>query len=420
LGSDVGTPDYIAPEVYNREYGKECDFWSTGIIAYEMLFGGPPFSDEKHDANVTWQRVTRWRTFFLIPDEPQISKEAKDMLRGLIADQDARLTAPELREHPFFGNLDFKKLREMTAPIMPQVESAEDTQNFDDFDEIRNLPSWDIGNRDKKMKERPFAAEDSIIYNDYMFNRDFVKKDEELDGKIKNLVSSKVNQRRSTSPELFVNNEKPRRDSDELDPSNIADDAASVGSRRGRRAMTEMPQISESGESERGRVDSMMSGFSELSGTARTERTSVAGTESAYSSPTHTAQGHLTPQGRTVVVQASHTGQRFAGPIKQQAHAVRQAAPKEARTPRSQQNLIPGAYPPQQHGPMMQQIPVHLAPPGTPQVVSAAYPGAGRVGHPNTQHPPGTSRVGFVPQGRGVPDPRLPSQPLGIQNRFFK
>ena len=79
------------------------------------------------------------------------------------------------------------------------------------------------------MKERPFAAEDSIIYNDYMFNRDFVKKDEELDGKIKNLVSSKVNQRRSTSPELFVNNEKPRRDSDELDPSNIADDAASVG-----------------------------------------------------------------------------------------------------------------------------------------------------------------------------------------------
>merc|ERR1719248_285588 len=137
--------------------------------------------------------------------------------------------------------------------------------------------------------------------------------------------------------------------------------------------MTEMPQISESGESERGRVDSMMSGFSELSGTARTERTSVAGTESAYSSPTHTAQGHLTPQGRTVVVQASHTGQRFAGPIKQQAHAVRQAAPKEARTPRSQQNLIPGA---------------------------------GRVGHPNTQHPPGTSRVGFVPQGRGVPDPR--------------
>ncbi|CAE8633913.1 unnamed protein product, partial [Polarella glacialis] len=134
LQSVVGTPDYMGPEVYRKDpYGKECDMWSLGIIMFEMLFGGPPFSDERHDPAVTSARVMRWRQHFHMPQDPNVSAEARDLIRGLICDPQDRLTADQIRAHPFFQGLEFKKLRSMHAPIKPVVNGPLDTSNFDDF-----------------------------------------------------------------------------------------------------------------------------------------------------------------------------------------------------------------------------------------------------------------------------------------------
>ena len=56
MRTTVGTPDYIAPEVLQKDgYGKEVDWWSLGVIMYECLVGYLPFYAE--DSLATCRKV---------------------------------------------------------------------------------------------------------------------------------------------------------------------------------------------------------------------------------------------------------------------------------------------------------------------------------------------------------------------------
>jgi len=171
LQSVVGTPDYMGPEVYRKDpYGKECDWWSVGIIMFEMLFGGPPFSDERHDPAVTSTRVLRWRQHFHMPPDPKVGREARDLLRGLICDPQDRLTADGIRAHPFFRGLDFSRLRELEPPIKPVVNGPLDTSNFDDFQGADNR--YGVTNTRHQVVKDPSI----FAFHDYSFRRDLESK----------------------------------------------------------------------------------------------------------------------------------------------------------------------------------------------------------------------------------------------------
>ena len=81
--STVGTPDYIAPEVFLQTgYDKSCDWWSLGVIMFEMLIGYPPFCSETPQE--TYRKVMNWKTTLEFPPEVPISETATKTIMRLV------------------------------------------------------------------------------------------------------------------------------------------------------------------------------------------------------------------------------------------------------------------------------------------------------------------------------------------------
>ncbi|XP_068622039.1 serine/threonine-protein kinase Warts [Battus philenor] len=151
----VGTPNYIAPEVLQRTgYTQLCDWWSVGVILYEMLVGSPPFLASTPAE--TQLKVINWESTLHIPDAAKLSRESKDLILQLCSGQETRLgkDANEVKNHPFLKSIDFEKgLRRQVAPYIPRIEYPTDTSNFDpiDPDKLRNSGSSDSNKSDSEL-----------------------------------------------------------------------------------------------------------------------------------------------------------------------------------------------------------------------------------------------------------------------------
>jgi serine/threonine kinase 38 len=137
--STVGTPDYIAPEILMKKgYGMECDWWSLGAIAFEMMVGFPPFYSD--DPMTTCRKIVNWKTYLQFTPEAEatLSAAAKDFIRGLLCDVNSRLgsnSIDEIKRHPFFKDINWDTLYESTAPYRPALEHDLDTQNFESYED---------------------------------------------------------------------------------------------------------------------------------------------------------------------------------------------------------------------------------------------------------------------------------------------
>jgi len=135
--STVGTPDYIAPEVFAQTgYGPECDWWSLGVIMYECLVGYPPFYAD--DPMSTCRKIVNWRRTLKFPEEAKLSVKAKDLLQRLICDGKHRLGFEELKSHPFFNGIDWAHIRDGRAAIVPVLRHELDTIYFDNFEPVKD------------------------------------------------------------------------------------------------------------------------------------------------------------------------------------------------------------------------------------------------------------------------------------------
>ncbi|XP_077574353.1 microtubule-associated serine/threonine-protein kinase 1 isoform X2 [Stigmatopora nigra] len=158
-----GTPEYIAPEVILRQgYGKPVDWWAMGIILYEFLVGCVPFFGDTPE-ELFGQVITDDMVW---PDgDDALPEEAQALISSLLQTNPLiRLGtggAFEVKEHPFFTELDWNSLLRQKAEFVPHLESEEDTSYFDTrSDRYHHINTYDGDdtNDDEPVEIRQFSS----------------------------------------------------------------------------------------------------------------------------------------------------------------------------------------------------------------------------------------------------------------------
>jgi len=133
----VGTPDYLAPEIFlGMGHGNEVDWWALGCITYEFLFGVTPFYGDSYKEifENTLNHQIAW------PDGA--NPTARDFIEKLlIIDPKNRLGAnsdgsKEVKGHPWFCEIDWDLLLKKNGMFVPRIKQRDDTQYFEPRQEI--------------------------------------------------------------------------------------------------------------------------------------------------------------------------------------------------------------------------------------------------------------------------------------------
>ena len=130
-----GTTEYLAPEVLLDEQGytKMVDFWSLGVLVFEMCCGWSPFYAE--DTQQMYKNIAFGKVRF---PRDALSTEGRNFVKGLLNRNPkhrlgANHDAQELMDHPFFTDVNWEALRQKKEipPFKPKLSSNADTSNFD-------------------------------------------------------------------------------------------------------------------------------------------------------------------------------------------------------------------------------------------------------------------------------------------------
>ncbi|CAO3671588.1 unnamed protein product [Rhizopus stolonifer] len=131
-----GTPEYLAPEIIqSKGHSKSVDWWSLGILIFEMMAGHPPFYDDNHFG--IYERILGGKVQY----PGYFETTAKDLLKKLLViDITRRLGnlkggADDIKKHKWFRHTDWHGLLNKTvrAPLIPAHSNEYDTSNFEKY-----------------------------------------------------------------------------------------------------------------------------------------------------------------------------------------------------------------------------------------------------------------------------------------------
>ncbi|XP_054723971.1 cGMP-dependent protein kinase, isozyme 2 forms cD4/T1/T3A/T3B-like isoform X2 [Uloborus diversus] len=149
-----GTPEYVAPEVIlNRGHDTSADFWSLGVLMFELLTGTPPFTgpDPMRTYNIILKGID------IVEFPRTISRNATNLIKRLCRDNPNERIGyqkggiKEIQKHKWFDGFNWDGLtnRNLMPPILPRVRHCFDTCNFDNYPPdasgapVDDITGWD-------------------------------------------------------------------------------------------------------------------------------------------------------------------------------------------------------------------------------------------------------------------------------------
>jgi len=149
-----GTPEYVAPEIIlNKGHDFAADYWSLGILMFELLTGSPPFSGS--DPMKTYNIILKGIDMIEFPRK--ITKNAHNLIKKLCKDNPSerlgyqRNGLKDIQKHKWFDGFNWEGLRarKLAPPIIPKIKSPTDASNFDDYPKDDEIPPDDVSGWDK-------------------------------------------------------------------------------------------------------------------------------------------------------------------------------------------------------------------------------------------------------------------------------
>eukprot|EP00811_Abedinium_folium_P036156 NODE_8891_length_1462_cov_5.088390.p1 GENE.NODE_8891_length_1462_cov_5.088390~~NODE_8891_length_1462_cov_5.088390.p1 ORF type:complete len:360 (-),score=112.00 NODE_8891_length_1462_cov_5.088390:382-1308(-) len=130
-----GTPEYIAPEVLlNKGHGKAVDWWTLGILIYEMIVGQPPFCDEEPMG--IYQKILAGKVYFPKYFEKHAKSLVKRMLTADLSKRYGNLKdgAADILHCKWFNTINYTDLVRglIPSPFLPTMKGDDDLSNYED------------------------------------------------------------------------------------------------------------------------------------------------------------------------------------------------------------------------------------------------------------------------------------------------
>ncbi|CCF57469.1 hypothetical protein KAFR_0C04780 [Kazachstania africana CBS 2517] len=176
--SFVGTEEYIAPEVIRGNgHTAAVDWWTLGILIYEMLFGFTPFKGS--NTNETFCNILKNEVTF--PNNNDVSRNCKDLIKKLLCKNEqkrlgSKMGAADIKRHPFFKKVQWSFLRNQEPPLIPVL-----TENGYDFTKLsKNKKRQDATNNedlDGENKKSSLEELEKIMFQERVENDDEISED---------------------------------------------------------------------------------------------------------------------------------------------------------------------------------------------------------------------------------------------------